>query len=455
MKSLRWLTPFSLYDLLGFLIVVLMCSLAFQHADIVHTIGCSSSYLFGHIRDFYSFNAKTFGVINYLPSTYILFAIWGLPLKLLGFLPQPGQSVIHLIFWYKIFTSLFYFGSAYLMKLIGKEMGLSDKKVTLLMVLWVTTPIAIFSQFIFGQYDILTVFFMLLGLYYYFKENLVGFAVAFSVALTFKYFPIFVFAPLLFLKEKDPKKIIGYCTAVLIPIAIEVGAYFRAEGFREGVFGFQGAHRIFDAVFPAGGWKFSIFFFGWFFLCAYSFLKVARNKAESQEWTIYLGLVSALLTFGFITWNPQWLLFITPFLALAAFSQQRSVFFYFLDLVMMYAFTAICAVAFPMNVDQHLWTLGIFGKYNPTLGIQNPFSMNRLIFSAPHNLEFWLALFSACLFSYAFFTHPDRGRSELTTNLNNDVLTFQMNSMRLRFYAGVLIWAIPATTSYLLIWHSI
>lgn len=61
----------------------------------IQTAGSALVYLFGHVRDFYDQNDKLFWGIyfygtdvyignHYMPSTYILFALWGIPLRLLG-----------------------------------------------------------------------------------------------------------------------------------------------------------------------------------------------------------------------------------------------------------------------------------------------------------------------------------------------------------------------------------
>jgi Gpi18-like mannosyltransferase len=64
-------------------------------------------------------------------------------------------------------------------------------------VLFITAPIAIFAVFDFGQYDIIGVFFTLLGFYFYLKKDFLRFAIFFSIAISFKYFSLVIYIPLI------------------------------------------------------------------------------------------------------------------------------------------------------------------------------------------------------------------------------------------------------------------
>src|SRR5512141_216453 len=162
---------FSKLDLLVCLATLAFLAIAFEHGlDIFHTIGASVAYLNGHFLDFYEVVKVELGLeANYLPSTYAVFALWALPLRLLGRFQEvvyPGWSFL----WFKVLTSLVYLATALVVHRIGLQLGFSRRHAILLAAAWATTPIAIFSQFIFGQYDILTVFFMLLGVLAYFRN---------------------------------------------------------------------------------------------------------------------------------------------------------------------------------------------------------------------------------------------------------------------------------------------
>ena len=65
-----------------------LCFLLFKQSDLTHTNSSSFAYLYGHFWDFYDYNQSRMGDNNYLPIFYWFFAIWNIPLKLLGLIPE-------------------------------------------------------------------------------------------------------------------------------------------------------------------------------------------------------------------------------------------------------------------------------------------------------------------------------------------------------------------------------
>lgn len=170
------------WDIFFYVIIMIFCFISFQHTDILHTGGASFAYLNGHFSDFYeatqqvpwSNNIPTtyVGGSNYLPSTYIVFAIWNIPIWLLKLVTVPTQDVGFIFFWYKLLTTLFFASSAIMMFKIGIKIGLSNTYAKLLAIYWVASPILFFSQFIYAQYDIFMMFFVLSGLYFYLQKRI-------------------------------------------------------------------------------------------------------------------------------------------------------------------------------------------------------------------------------------------------------------------------------------------
>ena len=165
-SGIRW------FDWAVFILLALGCHLLFQQADIRHTGGAGIAYLNGHILDFYSYNAERIGGCAYMPTTYILFAVWDIPLKLLGLVQEPTMDVgFWVTFWYTLLPIGMYAGTAFLMFKLARLVGFSVGKARIASYACATAPIGFYSQFLFGQYDSITMFFVMLGVYYYFKKN--------------------------------------------------------------------------------------------------------------------------------------------------------------------------------------------------------------------------------------------------------------------------------------------
>ena len=96
-----------------YVFVLTLCFLLFQQGDLRHTIFSSFAYLNGHFVDFYEYNRKYLGRNDYLPLTYIIFAIWNIPLYLLGLVTSPELQqeawLPVLIGWGKLLPVVFFF----------------------------------------------------------------------------------------------------------------------------------------------------------------------------------------------------------------------------------------------------------------------------------------------------------------------------------------------------------
>ena len=423
-------------DWIIFTIISIFCFLSFnQFHDMRHTVASSFTYLNGHIFDFYKYNTtlEYIKINNYMPSSYILFAIWNLPLKLLFSI--DGSNIGLWVIWYnKILTSLFYIASAIVIYKISKTIGFDDKKSKITSFLWLTTPIAIYSQFIFGQYDIFTIFFTLLGVYFYFKNDDFKFVLFFSIALTFKYFAAFIFIVLLIYKEKNIFKIIKQCAIFIIPFAIELLIYISDSAFREGVLGFGAISYIFGLTLKTEyGMNIKIFLMFWIFICGYVYFNEVKNKAENEKWIFYyLSLVSFML-FGLTFWHPMWIIFITPFLVFGTVINRKYKIFILLDIFLMLFFTCFVVNIWPRYLDSFSLLYGIFGNI---LDIKNSSLLMKGIFGDKNSLSY--TFFSGLLLLNALFKHPKYDFD----NINEDI-SDSMPFIRLRLVIGIMIFIIP------------
>ena len=385
-------------------VIIAGCFVFYQHSDILHTGGSSINYLNGHILDFYDYNATTPLEGNaYLPTTYILFAIWNIPMRVLGFVTEGTMEVRFIVrMWYKLGTTLLYAATGIVMYKIVRCLGYDRKDSLLCSFIFYSSPIAVFSQFIFGQYDIITTFFMLLGFYYYIKKEDVKFIASFAVAMTCKYFALLVFIPLLLYREKDVIKIIVKALGMLSLFILEVLVYAKSPAFKTGVFGFNPTNFIFQASIDLVEAKVSIVIVAWVLLCAYSYFVCHENGKNDFENQIFLICSVMFITFGFSFWHPQWVLLSTPFIALAIFKNKHANIYYLLDTLLMLVYTGFTVCYYICNVDQTLFCGGILKKYSPLIGVN--MQMNRLFVNTDYNL--WFSMFVSVLLVMVVFSHP-------------------------------------------------
>jgi hypothetical protein len=430
--------PLSVWDWIVFAVLAVFCFLSFeQGGDILHTGGSSFAYLNGHIFDFYDYNVKHLGLNNYLPTSYILFAIWNIPIQLFGLMKEPSMNPpLAIELWFKLLPTLFYMASAYLMYKIAAEIGMGQNKAKLCAFAFLTMPIGFYSQFMFGQYDSFTVFFMLLGVLFYFRKDWLKFALFFGVALTCKYFPIFIFIPMLLLCEKNIWKIIKYGIIVMLPLALEILIYLPSDTFRKGVFAFGATGYIFKIALSSPYFSISLFLVFWIVLAAAAYFQEADKPGDVVKWSLFYGNIVTFLLFGLSMWHPQWLLFAVPFWVLGTFISKKFDIFMILEVVMMLLFIMFVANIWATDLDQGLFNGGIFRA--PLDGRIGAFLSFRDIFPI-HNRDILFSAFSGVLLVNALFKHPKFCVDDISEPVDR-----HWGWARFRFIGGIAIFLVPA-----------
>lgn len=427
-SKFEWIVVFIL---LGF------CYISFAQTDIMVT-GNRSFLMYEHFLDFYEasfFFAGDYGA-NYLPSTFWLFAIWNLPLYLLGKIPGGVlNSAFMNTMWYKLLPLLFYIASAFLMEKIAIEIGMGKKKAKLCKFAFVVCPIAVFSQFIFSQYDVITVFFMLLGLYYWLKDDWKKFCLFFGIAITFKYHALMYFIVLLLLKEKRVWHIIKQLIICVLPLVFEVAIYIRDPYFVQSVFGFQALNKVNATIYTGFMGEFNLIVIIGLLIFMWAYTVNAKEKTELVKWMTFLCSGISFLMFGICAWHPQWLIILVPFLVFTVFMNENGKVILLLQNVFIIAFYIFTVNYFVNNVDQIMLYNGIFkwilqGKIF-VIGMNSVYVYN--------NISMLCSVMTGLLLLYFVFNHPKYHIQDIQ-ELKSDIV----GNVKLLFLVGIFSFIIPA-----------
>lgn len=439
-------TPLTSDDLAVFGLVSVFLYFGFQHFDLGITAGAAINWLDGHFFDFYEAARDTVGLNNYLPSTTLVFALWDVPLKVLGVMAEPRVYTSDVLMWLKVLPVLVVAFSVVVLYRLGRELSLTAGESKELVLLWVTSPILVFSQLVFGQYDIFTVAVFLVALVFYYRRRLFVFALLAGVATTFKYFPAFLFFPLLLLAEKKLKPIALATALFAAPVAIEVATFFHSNAFREGVINFHAAARPMLET-TVGSVGFDVLVLLWSLVCAAAYYIVPRDEADLRRWSLYSMMLTSGLVFSLVLWHPQWVLFITPFFALTTFVHPRARYFVLLDVATALAFVGFSVTGFPDNVDAKLFQNGLIGRH--LLSVSVP--VKTIASMIPFGNRMWLyfSLFVATLLVQFVLKFPlfPGAQSDRPPRLAEYVGPF-----RARALAVVVAFAVPAVVANLLTW---
>lgn len=429
-------------------IFAVACFFLFVHEDILVTSERSFLLLQGHIGDFYSASQELAGDwgANYLPSTFFAFAVWNFPLKLLGALPTSWlSSSLWMTYWYKLLPAVFYGLSGWMMYLIACKLGSSKSGARLVAFIFLSAPLAFFSPLIFSQYDILTVFFMLLGFYYYLKEaptiwDDFRFILFFAVATTFKYFAAPFFVVLLLLRTKKIYKILLSLLGLALPAVMEMGIYLctDAEHFSKNVFGFNALSYSQESGISLGVFTLELLPFWLCILCAWAFFTNPRSNVERIRYAIFFCCGVSFGLFALMSWHPQWLIIGVPFWTLAACLNKRFDIFILLDLALAALFTLLVSYQWKYWVDQDLLRRGLFRDQLMGKLDHGYRSMADLFGVTEGTAGLLFAAIAAIFLAYFVFIHPRFSQNDPHQPVRC------LWPMRLRFILGILIFAIPA-----------
>lgn len=356
-----------------YLIVLVACFLLFQQSDLLHTFTSSYAYLGGHFSDFYDFNKVAVNGNDYLPLLYVIYAIWNLPLLFLGLIPPAEQFAtadltIQLI-WAKLLIVIFFFASAWVLSGIAGLLK-NDPKINQQRypeAIFITAPIAIFAVFDFGQYDIIGVFFTLLGFYFYLKNDFLRFAIFFSIAISFKYFSLVIYIPLVLLIEKNPLKILRLILIGVAAVLIQLAIYWHSEIFGSEIFRLITLKAVGESQDRISWSKPTVYMVALYSLgCFYIYFKRFNNDFEWRRAAVFVPVGAFGLMLSAVTWHPQWLIIATPFFALSYLYINNAKLFVFIDVLAMLAFIVLCVNKWPNNVDVSMMQLGVLRAYIPT-----------------------------------------------------------------------------------------
>lgn len=442
MKANKRLFPASHLGRVDYLIggaLLLFCFFAFFQGDIYTSGWHALNYLFGNPLDFYE-NCKKIqghGVLaaNYPPALYIIFALWLYPFKLLGLIKSPLYFSPYLVYWLKALTSLAYIATGFLFYRVTQIYTENKAWGTYATWLWLTTPLAVFSQFIYSQYDIFYVFLTLAGFLFFLRKNIFFAAFLFGLAITFKYFPFFVFISLLLFFEKKIWRLFLCLLIFSIPMLLILRLYGHSPAYIEGVIGFSAVQRVFSTFLDISGTKIYYIFALLSLLAGFSyFLEFSKDYKKIAA---YIFLCSSILPFLFITWHPQWLIFITPAMLLTTVMHKHEKInrLLHIDLFGMFFFVVYVTVSFPNNVDLAMFQASLL--HIPLELSHNMGSLFRLFKGNSANVYLsviwgYLVLQIALKYKALFVANIDESKPYL------------YHQVRINYYLGLFIFLIPA-----------
>ena len=393
----------------------------------------------GKIRSFYDVARQRVCPAYYDFAMYIIFAIWNFPLWLsqkCGIIGNNPFDYLPSMMWAKSIILFFAFVCLYYM---WKILNIDGKYSKYDLVFLFSTDIFLTAFFcIVGQYDIITVSFMMAGLYYYLKGSEKKFILAFAIAIPVKAFALLLFLPLLLQKEKNLLRIILKVSFALLPVLalrllvpISANQPYNTSSL---------LHLVFNNALTASNGHISLFCIGYIILLAYCYAHVFAD-------VLYSSVVTAVSVFAvfLLLCNPfpYWWVYIAPFIVLLIMLNNKS------NVVLQF-FSIVGEISIVLSLIRIKYK--VFSPINFNYGILNssiyvdksyinaPVTMfdsffPKTVINPGYILEMMISLGFACIALFVFFSRKRK-------LVNNELINSSSNISFVYFLRLLLVFFI-------------
>ncbi len=410
---------FADWALLG--MVCVLAFVTFTYADVKVTFQHSFNFLHsvftGHPGDFYqiALDNSTFGhPAVYDVPIYAVFGIWNLPTYLINhFAPFDYLNSVPALLWLKAMLVAFAVAAALLLVAIAKQLGMSAGRSKWVAFYFLSSMSLFVPILVIVQYDIISVTLMLAGLLAYLKGNSKRFILWFLAANTFKLFALFVFIPLVFLRQKRlPRAFLQVIVGLLGLIVCRL-AYRGNLAYEISTGGFTTLYltRLQVAGFPwHSGLSIPLFVVFMVGLTIFAYAKRTTSKRELDAFALYIPLAAFLVFCALVPLNPYWIALVAPFSILIIFANPR---YLTLNTLLEVSISASLFVIY-MLVGFSIYNADIaksllFGRFVPPASPQRfstPGELLNAVGLDQSNVTFLIGFMIACVLAVLIVNYP-------------------------------------------------
>lgn len=346
----------------------------------------------------------------YYWTVYFVIGIWNLPIWILTQIFDMNVFSVKCMLWCKLEIVFFLVLSVWMLGKILEEHGFCRNNVRLAQFLFVSALMTVMPTLATGQVDIITVFMMLWGIYEYVKTDKITwkFLLIFSFAASLKIFALFVFIPLVLLKEKRILAVIGDFMAGLLFIALSLVPYAWRTDYHESSDFLTDimSQRLFSTSAPGGNSGIPIFAA---LLVAITIWAYVMEVKEKEDYLFYVNWI-ALAVFAnfFITVfaHPYWIVLLEPYLVIAYIQNgKRRKVNLILEFFINAAISFYYVGSFGVYITENSFSYLVLSRIGFTVngGID---SAGKIIEKLGINLPVFYSIFAACMIAFLVINYP-------------------------------------------------
>ena len=300
-------------------------------ATFEHSFNFLDSVLQGRVGDFYQIaieHTSTGHPAVYDIPLYLLFGLWNLPTyiiyRITGFhylLSTPAQL------WLKTLMVLAALIAAKVLVDIARDLGVSRQRSKWVAFFFLSSMTLFVPVFVIVQYDIIMIVFILLGLRAYLCGRLGRFLLWFAIANTFKLFAIFIFVPLLLLREKRLRVVALQLGVGLLGLVACRAIYHGNVAYKASTSGFMSSmlQRLTAVGIPWMGSTIPVFVVFMVGIVVFAYLRRPQGTKALAADAVYICMAIYLVFATVVPLNPYWAVMVSPFAVLIIFLNPRHV----------------------------------------------------------------------------------------------------------------------------------
>lgn len=345
----QYIMPYKWEYLVGsiFVLIILFSTMYFDFfATFRHGVNFWYALFEGHPLSFYSYakaipggtpNRTINATASYDFTIYLFFAIWNFPAWLYERISGSyAESCFLFLAWGKLMLPLIAILTAGGMKKILEFITGGCKDTAGMIYAWSFSGILMMAAYSIGQYDIIGVLFAVYGLYYFLRQDYKRFYLYFGVAVSCKYFAIFLFVCLVLLYEKRILYIIrnllaGCYLVVIEKVLFSLGksyASIHAEAGQAASAGVSSSemvatgllstriHYLFHLKIFMGVDSISLFIFLIILIWAYCYLQRREENYRFYYKVIYIAFCINAVFILYTASTPYWAVVMVPYMLL-------------------------------------------------------------------------------------------------------------------------------------------